>query len=87
MVINHYSKERGMESVGMTALTPSYELSIMIASDKMIDPLIRLIITHGHLSKAAKRLESSWQATRTERGHEGDEVREIGLARPVGSDE
>jgi len=44
MVINHYSKERGIESVGMSARTPSYQISLTISSDKraMYDILRRI---------------------------------------------
>jgi len=34
MVINHHCKERGIESVRMSARTPSYEVQIAIPSDK-----------------------------------------------------
>lgn len=34
MVINHFSKARNIECVGMTARTPSYQLSISINTDK-----------------------------------------------------
>jgi hypothetical protein len=34
MVISHYSKKRDIESVRMTALTPSYQFSIALSSDK-----------------------------------------------------
>ncbi len=34
MVINHYCMKRGIEFVGMTARTPSYQLSLTIFSDK-----------------------------------------------------
>jgi predicted ATP-grasp superfamily ATP-dependent carboligase len=44
MVINHYCKEREIESVRMTARTPSYEFSITFDSDKraMYDILRRI---------------------------------------------
>ena len=44
MVINHYCKERGIESVRMTARTPSYQLSLTFSSDKraMYDILRRI---------------------------------------------
>lgn len=44
MVINHYCKESGIESVRMSARTPSYQLSLTIASDKraMYDVLRRI---------------------------------------------
>jgi predicted ATP-grasp superfamily ATP-dependent carboligase len=34
MVINHYCKEKGIESVRFSARTPSYELSLTLTSDK-----------------------------------------------------
>jgi proteasome assembly chaperone (PAC2) family protein len=44
MVVNHYGKKRDVESVGMTALTPSYQISLTISSDKraMYDILRRI---------------------------------------------
>jgi predicted ATP-grasp superfamily ATP-dependent carboligase len=44
MVINHYCTKRGIESVGMTARTPSYQLSLTIFTDKraMYDLLRRI---------------------------------------------
>jgi len=49
MVINHYSKERGIESVRMTARTPSYQVSLTIDSDKraMYDILRRIRYMFG----------------------------------------
>ena len=49
MVINHYSKERGIESVRMSARTPSYQLSLTISSDKraMYDILRRIRYMFG----------------------------------------
>jgi len=49
MVINHYSKARGIESVRMTALTPTYQLSLPIDSDKraMYDILRRIRYMFG----------------------------------------
>ena len=35
MVINHYSNARGIECIGMTARTPSYQISLPFSSDKM----------------------------------------------------
>jgi hypothetical protein len=34
MVINHHCKERGIESLRLTARTPSYELQLTIPSDR-----------------------------------------------------
>ena len=34
MVINHYCKERGIESVRLSARTPSYQLSLTLSTDK-----------------------------------------------------
>lgn len=44
MVINHYCAKRGIESVGMTARTPSYQISLTIFTDKraMYDLLRRI---------------------------------------------
>ena len=44
MVINHYSKERSIECVRMSARTPSYQISLTISSDKraMYDILRRI---------------------------------------------
>jgi proteasome assembly chaperone (PAC2) family protein len=44
MVINHYSKVRGIESIRMTALTPTYQIPITITTDKkaMYDILRRI---------------------------------------------
>ena len=63
MVINHHSKERGIESVRMSARTPSYQLSFTISSDKraMYDILRRIRYMFGinldlsDLEKESKR--------------------------------
>ena len=49
MVINHFSKERGIESVRMSARTPSYQFSLPIYSDKraMYDILRRIRYMFG----------------------------------------
>ncbi len=49
MVINHYSKERDIESIRMSARTPSYQLSLPIYSDKraMYDILRRIRYMFG----------------------------------------
>jgi predicted ATP-grasp superfamily ATP-dependent carboligase len=49
MVINHYSKERGVESVNMSARTPSYQFSLTIDSDRraMYDILRRIRYMFG----------------------------------------
>ncbi|MFC2022166.1 PAC2 family protein [Chloroflexota bacterium] len=49
MVINHYSNKRGIESVCMTARTPSYQFSFEISSDKraMYDILRRIRYMFG----------------------------------------
>ena len=49
MVINHFSKERGIESVRMRALTPSYQFSLIIGEDKraMYDILRRIRYMFG----------------------------------------
>ena len=49
MVINHYSKERGIESVRMSARTPSYQIPLTISSDKraMYDILRRIRCMFG----------------------------------------
>ncbi|MFC2035746.1 PAC2 family protein [Chloroflexota bacterium] len=49
MVINHFSKERGIESVRMRAFTPSYQFSVMIQDDKraMYDILRRIRYMFG----------------------------------------
>jgi proteasome assembly chaperone (PAC2) family protein len=70
MVINHYCKKRGMESIGMTALTPSYEVAISIASDKraMYDILRRVRHMFGidldltDLEKESKRQTSDFES-------------------------
>ncbi len=49
MVINHYSKERGIESVRMSARTPSYQVPLTTSSDKraMYDILRRIRYMFG----------------------------------------
>jgi len=49
MVINHYSKARGIESIRMTALTPTYQLSLPVYNDKraMYDILRRIRYMFG----------------------------------------
>ncbi len=49
MVINHYSKERGIESVRMSARTPSYQIPLEIPTDKraMFDILRRIRYMFG----------------------------------------
>jgi len=49
MVINHYSKERGIESVRMSARTPSYQIPLTTSSDKraMYDILRRIRYMFG----------------------------------------
>jgi len=49
MVINHYSKERGIESVRMSAQTPSYQIPLTSSSDKraMYDILRRIRYMFG----------------------------------------
>jgi len=49
MVINHYSKERGIESVRMSARTPSYQIPLTSSSDKraMYDILRRIRYMFG----------------------------------------
>jgi proteasome assembly chaperone (PAC2) family protein len=49
MVINHYSKERGIESVRMSARTPSYQIPLIISGDKkaMYDILRRIRYMFG----------------------------------------
>ena len=49
MVINHYSKERGIESVRMSARTPSYQIPVTSPSDKraMYDILRRIRYMFG----------------------------------------
>jgi proteasome assembly chaperone (PAC2) family protein len=44
MVINHYCKQQGIESVRMSARTPSYQITLMMNSDKraMYDLLRRI---------------------------------------------
>ncbi len=69
MVINHYSQKRGMESIGMTALTPSYELSMTVYDDKraMYDILRRISYMLGinldlsELEKESKRQLSDFE--------------------------
>jgi proteasome assembly chaperone (PAC2) family protein len=49
MVINHYAKERGIESVRMSARTPSYQIPLTISGDKraMYDLLRRIRYMFG----------------------------------------
>jgi predicted ATP-grasp superfamily ATP-dependent carboligase len=49
MVINHYSKERGIESVRMSARTPSFQIPLAPSSDKraMYDILRRIRYMFG----------------------------------------
>ncbi|MFC2021567.1 PAC2 family protein [Chloroflexota bacterium] len=49
MVINHYSKERSIESIRMSARTPTYQLSLTVSSDKraMYDILRRIRYMFG----------------------------------------
>ncbi len=49
MVINHYSKERGIESVRMSARTPSYQIPLEIPTDRraMYDILRRIRYMFG----------------------------------------
>ncbi len=49
MVINHYSKERGIESVRMSAQTPTYQIPLTTSSDKraMYDILRRIRYMFG----------------------------------------
>ncbi len=49
MVINHYSKERGIESIRMSARTPSYQIPLTTSSDKraMYDILRRIRYMFG----------------------------------------
>ncbi|MFC2072941.1 PAC2 family protein [Chloroflexota bacterium] len=49
MVINHYSKEKGIESVRMSARTPSYQIPLEIPTDKraMYDILRRIRYMFG----------------------------------------
>jgi predicted ATP-grasp superfamily ATP-dependent carboligase len=49
MIINHYSKERGIESVRMSARTPSYQIPLDIPTDKraMYDILRRVRYMFG----------------------------------------
>ena len=69
MVINHYSKERGIESIRMSARTPSYQLSLTIYSDKraMYDILRRIRymfeinLDLSDLEKESKQQISDWQ--------------------------
>jgi len=69
MVINHYCKQRGIESVRMSARTPVYQLSFTIPSDKraMYDILRRIRYMLGinidlsDLEKASKQQSSDFQ--------------------------
>ncbi|MFC1847513.1 PAC2 family protein [Chloroflexota bacterium] len=49
MVINHYSKERGIESIRMSARTPTYQIPLEIPTDKraMYDILRRIRYMFG----------------------------------------
>lgn len=71
MVINHYSKERGIESVRMSARTPSYQLSLPIYSDKraMYDILRRIRYMFGiNLDLSDLEKESKQQISDFENG-------------------
>ena len=69
MVINHYSKERGIESVRMSARTPSYQIPITSPSDKraMYDILRRIRYMFGidldlsDLDKESKQQNSDFK--------------------------
>ncbi|MFC2045200.1 PAC2 family protein [Chloroflexota bacterium] len=70
MVINHYSMERGIESVRMSARTPSYQFSITVSSDKraMYDILRRIRYMFGidldlsDLEKESKQQNSEFES-------------------------
>ena len=71
MVINHYSNARGIECIGMTARTPSYQISLPISSDKMAmyDILRRIRYMFGinldlsSLEKDSKQQVSDFEKT------------------------
>ncbi|MFC1990047.1 PAC2 family protein [Chloroflexota bacterium] len=71
MVINHYSKERGIESVRMSARTPSYQVPLTTNSDKraMYDILRRIRHMFGinldlsDLEKESKQQISDFENT------------------------
>ena len=71
MVINHYSKERGIESVRMSARTPSYQIPFTTSSDKraLYDILrrIRYMFSIGldlsELKKESKQQISEFEDT------------------------
>ena len=71
MVINHYCKERGIESVRMSARTPSYELQLAISTDKraLYDILRRIRYMLGinldlsDLERESKQQNSDFQDT------------------------
>jgi proteasome assembly chaperone (PAC2) family protein len=70
MVINHFSMERGIESVRMSARTPSYQFSITVSSDKraMFDILRRIRYMFGinldlsDLEKESKQQNSEFES-------------------------
>ncbi len=71
MVINHYSKERGIESVRMSAQTPSYQIPLTTPSDKraMYDILRRIRYMFGiNLDLSDLEKESKQQISDFESG-------------------
>ncbi len=74
VVINHYSKERGIESVRMSARTPSYQFSLTIDNDKraMYDILRRIRYMFGiNLDLADLEKESRQQISDFENALKG----------------
>ena len=70
MVINHYSKKRGIESVRMSAQTPTYQIPLISSSDKraMYDILRRIRYMFGidldlsDLEKGSKQQISDFES-------------------------
>jgi len=74
MVINHYSKERGIESVRMSARTPSYQIPLTISGDKraMFDILRRIRYMFGiNLDLSDLEKESKQQISNFENALKG----------------
>ncbi len=80
MVINHYSKERGIESVRMSARTPSYQIPLTISSDKraMYDILRRIRYMFGiNLDLSDLEKESKQQISDVE-----NELKRLSMGNP-----
>ncbi|MFC1982999.1 PAC2 family protein [Chloroflexota bacterium] len=66
MVVNHYCKTRGIECVGMTARSPSYQIALTVSSDKraIYDILRRIRCMFGiNLDLSSLEKDSKRQAS------------------------